>query len=208
MSRVPILVVLLVAIPAASARAQGQAVISLGVTTSSYDPVGRLGQSATSLGPVVRINIGPGLGPTIGFDWYIVGVEAMVNGQRTYVGRVRVKPVMGGIAYQVRHGKYWGSASIVAGYAFAHLELNNRTVPAFATSFGAQRLSFDAANSFVFRPQLGMWYDASPRVGINASIAYIGVWPHLRINTDVGRRQMPLNAACTVFTLGVVYGIF
>ncbi len=208
MRRILPLTLLAVSVFATTARAQSQAVISLGVTTSSYDPVGRLGQSATAFGPVVRFNFGPGFGPTIGFDWYIVGVEAMVNGQRTYVGRVRIKPVMGGVAYQVKRGKYWGMASIVGGYAFAHLEFNDRTIPAFATSLGAQRMRFDAANSFVFRPQLGLWYDASPRVGINASIAYIGVWPQLRINSEVGRRLIPLNAACTVLTFGVFYGIW
>jgi hypothetical protein len=208
MRRALILTALAVAMFATTARAQSQAVISLGLTTSSYDPTRPLGQSATSIGPVLRFNLGPGFGPTIGFDWYIVGVETIVDGQHVYVGRVRVKPVMGGITYQKKWGKYWGSLSLVGGYAFAHLDFNDRAVPAFGASLGAHRLSFDAANSFVFRPQVAMWYDASPRVGITASLAYIGVRPKLRIASDVGVRQVPLDAACTVLTFGVVYGIF
>ncbi len=197
-----------VAFLATDARAQSQAVIGLGLAVSSDDPTGQLGQSATSIGPLIRIKMGTGFGPAIGFDWYAVGVQAMVGGERVYVGRVSVKPVMVGVAYNWNRGKYWLSSSLVGGYAFAGLDVNDRARPAFRSSLGASNLFFDAVNSFVWRPQLGVWYDAAPRVGITASIAYIGVRPKLRVGSDVGTRDTPLDAACTVLTFGLVYGVF
>ncbi len=208
MRRVLILSLLSVAGLATDARAQSQAAIGLGLAVSSYDPTGQLGQSATSIGPLIRIKTGTGLGPTIGFDWYAVGVEAMAGDQRVYVGRVSVKPVMAGIAYNWNRGKYWLSASVVGGYAFAGLKVNDQARPAFRSSLGASVLSFDAVNSLVWRPQLGFWYDAAPRVGLTASIAYIGVRPKLRITSDVGTRDVTLGASCTVLTFGLVYGVF
>ncbi len=208
MRRAIILCLLAVVLAAPAARAQSQAAFGLGLAISSYDPTGQLGQSATSIGPLIRIKMGTGLGPALGFDWYAVGVNAVVGGQQVYVGRVSVKPVMAGIAYNWNRRKYWLSASIVGGYAFAGLDLNDQSRPAFRSSLGARYLAFDAVNSLVFRPQLGIWYDAAPRVGVTASIAYIGVHPKLRVTSDVGRTDIPLNAACTVLTFGLVYGVF
>jgi len=208
MRRALILSLLAVAALATDARAQSQAAIGLGLAVTSNDPTTQLGQSATSIGPLIRIKLGTGLGPTIGFDWYSVGVQAMAGSQRVYVGRLSVKPVMAGIAYNWNRGKYWLSASVVGGYAFAGLHINDQARPAFRSSLGASFLSFDAVNSLVWRPQLGMWYDAAPRVGLTASIAYIGVRPKLRVTSDVGRRDTPLDAACTVLTFGLVFGVF
>ncbi len=208
MCRALILCLLALAVPATEARAQSEAAIGLGLAISSYDPTGQLGQSATSIGPLIRIKMGTGLGPTIGFDWYAVGVNAVVGGRQVYVGRVAVKPLMVGLAYNWNRGKYWVSASLVGGYAFAGTTINDQARPAFRSSSGASYLSFDTVNSFVFRPQLGMWYDASPRVGVSASIAYIGVRPKLRVSSDVGTRDFPLDARCTVLTFGLVYGVF
>lgn len=209
MRRILVLPALLLSFVAADARAQSQAAIGLGLAVSSYDPTGRLGQSATSIGPLIRIKMGAGLGPTIGFDWYAVGVEAVAGGQRVQVGRLRVKPVMAGIAYNWNRRKYWLSASVVGGYAFAGLDANDQARPPFRSALGSSFLTFDTGNSFVWRPQVGMWYDAGPRVGLTASIAYIGVRPTLTVAGDNGARyQTRLNAACTVLTFGLVYGVF
>ena len=207
MRRAFILAVLVATLPT-EARAQSQAAIGLGLAVSTYDPTGQFGLSSTDIGPLIRIKMGPGLGPTIGFDWYGVGVTAMAGHQRVFVGHLNVKPVMVGVAYNWNRGKYWLSGSIVGGYAFASLAVDDRARPPFRSSLGASSLSFDAVNSLVWRPQLGVWYDAAPRVGITASIAYIGVRPKLRIASDVGTLDIPLHASSTVLTFGLVYGVF
>jgi hypothetical protein len=208
MRRIFVLFALALTCFALDAGAQSAGVIGLGLAVSSYDPTGPLGQSATSIGPLIRIKMGPGFGPTIGFDWYSVGVETTVGGQRVYLGRVRVRPVMAGVAYNWNRGKYWLSMSVVGGYAFARLAVNDRALPALRSGLGAGFLSVDAGNSFVWRPQLGVWYDAAARVGVTASIAYIGVRPMLRVASDTGVRQTRLDAACTVLTFGLVFGVF
>ncbi len=200
--------ILLAAGLASPARAQSEASISLGAAISSYDPTGQLGQSATSIGPLIRINTGPGLGPTIGFDWYWVGVETATAAQNVYIGRIRVRPVMVGLAYNVKRGKYWFSASVVGGWAFVRLTPVEQGAALLRSTLRTSSIGLDAGSSLVWRPQLGMWYDASPRVGLSASIARIGLRPTLRIQTDSGLRTAPLDATCTVLTFGLVYGIF
>lgn len=190
------------------ARAQNAAAIGLGLAVTSNDPTGPLGQSATSIGPLIRIKTGPGFGPTIGFDWYSVGIETTGAGQRAYLGRLRVRPVMAGVAYNWNRGKYWLSTSLVGGYAFARLKVDDRALPALRSSLGVRSLSANASNGLVWRPQLALWYDAAPRVGLTASIAYIGVRPLLSIASDTGVRHTRPDASCTVVTFGLVYGVF
>ncbi len=208
MRRILPLSVLFVACLAAPARGQSEAVLGVGACITSDDPTGRLGQSATSIGPLFRIKLGAGVGPTIGFDWYAVGVEAPVGDKTMYVGRVRVRPVMAGIAYNLNRGKYWLSASVVGGYAFNRLTAIDQARAAFQSNLGASSVALDATNSFVWRPQLGVWYDVAPRVGITASIARIGVHPTLRVRTNAGIERIPLDATSMVLTFGMVYGVF
>ncbi len=209
MRRALVLIPLLLCCFAVDARAQSEAAIGLGLAISSYDPTPSLGQSATSIGPLIRIKMGTGIGPSLGFDWHAVGVAAMVDGKPVYVGRVRVKPIMAGVAYNWNRRKWWVSASVVGGYAIAGLDVNDQSRPAFRAALGASFLEFDVDNSLVWRPQLGVWYDASPRVGLTASIAYIGDWPTLKVTGDNGRSyKTTLETRCSVLTFGLVYGIF
>jgi hypothetical protein len=208
MRKVLLFSALLIACVTAQARAQSEAAIGVGLSVSTYDPTGQLGQSSTSMGPMIRINLGPGLGPAIGFDWHSVGVEAMAGSQRVYLGKVRVRPVLGGISYNVKRGKYWISPSLTGGYAFVGLRANDQARTAFRSNLGTEFVSFEARNSFVWRLRLGLFYDAAPRVGVSAAIAYMGVRPTLRITTDRGIRQSTLDASCTVLTFGLVYGVF
>ncbi len=192
----------------APARAQSEAAIALGLSISSYDPPSSLSLSSTSIGPLIRINLGPGFGPVIGFDWHATRIEAMAGNQRVYLGELRVRPVLLGAGYTVKRGRYWFGAGVTGGYAFNRLTVNDRVRPAFRSSLGTQFVSFDARNSLVWRTRFGVFYDASPSVGLTAAIAYMRVSPTLRITTDTGVRQSKLDASCVIVTFGLAYGVF
>jgi hypothetical protein len=84
------LAVLALLLLAADAPAQGEAVVGLGLAVSSYEP-GALGIGSTEIGPVVHIKLGTGLGPSIGFDWHGIGVNAMAfDTTNSFVWRPRV----------------------------------------------------------------------------------------------------------------------
>src|SRR5512133_2113354 len=173
MRRALILSLLALATCATAAQAHSQAVIGLGLGISTYDPTGHLGLSSTDFGPLIHVKTGTGLGPTIGFDWYTVGVLAMAGNQPVDVGRLRVRPIMAGAAYDWNRRKYWLSVSMVGGHAFAALtDVNDRSRPLLRSALGGSSLTLEAVDSFVWRPQFALWYDAAPRVGITASIAY------------------------------------
>jgi hypothetical protein len=201
-------VALVILCAATPVRAQSEAAVALGLSISSYDPPSSLGLSSTSMGPLIRINLGPGFGPIIGFDWHSTRMEAMAGNQRVYLGELRVRPVLVGAGYTVKRGRYWYGAGITAGYAFNRLTVNDRARPAFRSSLGSQFVSFDARNSFVWRSRFGVFYDASPSVGLTAAVAYMRVSPTLRMTTDTGVRQSKLDASCVIITFGLAYGVF
>lgn len=193
---------------AAGAQAQGEAVIGLGLAASSYDTLGNQGVGGTTLGPVLRLNLGTGLGPAIGFNWHSMGVETDVDGQRVYLGRLRLRPIMGGIAYNWKRGRTMLSGSLVGGYAFTKLTVNDKARPAFRSSLDASFLAFDTGSAIAVRPQLAVWHDVAPRVGLTASIAYLFVQPSLSIETDRGTVKSRINATSTIVSFGLVYGVF
>src|SRR5512144_1851314 len=121
--RLVIFAVLALIAVSARAQAQGDAVIGLGLAVSNHDPTGELGIGTTGIGPLIHLKNRTGVGPLIGLDWHTIGVRAVVDGQRVYVGRLRVRPVMGGIGYNWSRGRYWVAAGVVAGYAFTSLRV-------------------------------------------------------------------------------------
>ncbi|MGE5360537.1 MAG: hypothetical protein ACM3NQ_16090 [Bacteroidales bacterium] len=200
--------VLAMVVVSADARAQGEAVIGLGLAVSNHDPTNDLGIGSTGIGPLIHLKIRTGLGPLIGLDWHTIGARATVDNERVYIGKLRVRPVMGGIGYNWSFGRYWVAAGVVAGYAFTTLRVDDRARPAFRTFLGASHVSFDTSGSFVWRPQVSVWYDAGTRVGIMAGLSYVHSQPTLLVESDGRGYKTRLAATSTVLTFGLVYGVF
>src|SRR5512146_3417815 len=105
MRRILALTVLVATCVVPAARAQTDAAIGVGLTVSSYDPPGPLGVGAVGVGPLLRIKLGTGIGPAIGFNWYTVGARTPAGATPVYIGRIRVRPVMVGASYNWNRGR-------------------------------------------------------------------------------------------------------
>lgn len=189
-------------------RAQSATAVAVGITATTYDPRGELSLGSGSFGPVLRLRTGPGFGPTIGFDWFSIFVDMQAGDRKVYVGEMRVRPVMGGIAYTVFREPYAIAFSLTGGYAFTGLHVDGRAREAYANSIGARGASINVSNTLVWRPQISLWYDVTGRIGLNASIARINVHPSLLLTSDRGVERRALTASPLVLTFGVSYGIF
>ena len=60
-----------------------------------------------------------GWGPSFGLNWFKGDIDAVVNGVRTTVGEVTVRPVMVGVGYTLGGNRVRTSISLVGGYAFS-----------------------------------------------------------------------------------------
>ena len=64
--------------------------------------------------------------PKTGFSWFRADTELPVGGVLTPIGRLRARPVMGGIERSYREGPMKVGLSVVAGPSFNHWELRAR----------------------------------------------------------------------------------
>jgi len=154
-----------------------------------------------SFGPVIRFGAARGLGISIGFGWFGADLAAENGGAGTEViGRVRIRPVMGGVGYTVRDGRLSITFSAVGGMAFNSIapadELSGREVP------------LRVRNSLAWGSGVSFWIDASSRVAVNVSTGFVMARPEYQMfdGADVVRRR--LTADAVLVRVGLAYKVF
>lgn len=173
--------------------------IGAGASVRLNNPAGDALARELDVGPILRLRTGNGLGPTIAFNWTNSEMGTSPTGLPA-LARVRIRPVMAGVQYGFTRGRLGLGASVVAGYAFNNLDIDETVV-------GAGR-AVDVDNSFVWRPGATLWYDVTPRIGINLFGGYLFTRPQVTFvsDTSVERHRMRANSA--VISVGMAYWIF
>jgi hypothetical protein len=147
-----------VAVPAA---AQTEGRISVGGTVTYVETTdGEVG-SLVGYGPLVRLNPRKGWGVAGGLSWFRADVDNPVSGGP--LARLRIRPLMGGVAYTIGEQPVLISFSIVAGPSFNDLDFDDdflNTLPE------GPRPELDAKNSFAVRPGVGITWTVASRVAI------------------------------------------
>jgi hypothetical protein len=167
-----------------------------------------LGRSAPSdsglgdrlrIGPLVRLGNGSGLGPAIGFGWFRAGWRSS-GADAPRMGQIRIRPVLGGVAYGLRGARTSVSFSLLGGIAFNSLALPDVT---------AERdIPLSIGNSFAVRPGVSLWLDVDRRMAVNVAASYLMTRPRVRV-LELGEiRTHPLRADAILINAGIVYKIF
>jgi hyperosmotically inducible protein len=151
------------------------------------------------IGLSVRLGRGRGLGPAIAFDWISSEVRAL-DGQRSGVTRVRIRPVMAGVSYTFASDRVSVAPSIVGGYAFNSLNIRDASA--------AAPLPVGVANSFAWRAGVSLWVETTRRTAVNVSVGYLDT--SLRFTVfEQGRlekRSQPGDSV--ILRSGIVYKLF
>jgi len=145
----------------------------------------------------------PGLGPAIGFGWYEGDLTLSGVSGDAVVGRLRVRPLMGGIGYTWVNGRVATGVSINAGISFNSIKLNDE----YRTLFGpGTEVHIDASNSFAARPQFRIEYAVARKVGIYSTVGYFFTKFNNVIDTPVGRFENEWDASSfNIFVGAMVY---
>ena len=172
--------------------------IGIGVSGTGMFPARDTLTGATSLGPMLRLRPGTGLGPTIAFSWTRARFAAG-SGVSSGTG-LRVRPVMAGLQYGLGGGRISAAASVVAGYAFNGLQADTGHV-------GAER-AIAVGNGLAWRVGGSVWVDVLPRIGINVFGGYLFTRPELTLvsGDSVVTRRVTANTA--IVSLGLAYWVF
>jgi hypothetical protein len=146
---------------------------------------------------IVRLSPGKGWGPAGALDWFNADLGASFEG----VGRVEVRPLMGGVGYGFNKGRVWTSLSVVGGPAINRIRLNDSARDEFEI-VKSQRITL------AVRPGASITYDIAPRVGLTAFAGYLFNRPHYTLRTGAGDIKTTWTTDAAIFSVGVVYSLF
>ena len=122
-----------------------------------------------------------GWGPSFGLNWFTGDIAVSIDGRKTTVGEVKVRPVMAGVGYTIGSGRARTTVSLVGGYAFADATVT-AALPAGTTA------SIDIDDSWVVRPNVGVTFALTRRLALVGSIGYIYTNPTVTVSvTQLGR---------------------
>ena len=155
-------------------------------------------ESGLTVTPLLRFGSGAGFGPTMGFDWY--GTTVSASADSSPASRLRVRPIMVGVAYTIIAGRMSVVPSLVGGYSF-----NRIAVPDTGT---AATLAVDVRNSLAWRPGISVWIDTGRRTAANVSIGRLMTRLKVTYMEDGLIEQRSLNGHATMLSVGLAYKLF
>ena len=143
-----------------------------------------------------------------GLNWYSVDIDRPIGGRATELGRLTVRPFMAGWGYTYGITRRLNvTADVLAGYAFGSIVLESAAIDAYQNRVGARSVSATASNTLVLKPEVGMWYDLSRRVGVNMNAGYMVARPDVIVNTSAGMDKRTARADQFIVKVGLVYSI-
>jgi hypothetical protein len=152
-----------------------------------------------SVGPLVRLGSGRGLGLALALNWFQTTLGDASPGA-VVISRIHVRPIMAGLSYTWAADWLSISPSLVGGLAF-----NSMTVQETGP---AGRVAVEVGNSFVWRPGVSVWFDVSRRAAVNLTLGYVVT--NLRITfleeSRLVRQSIPGDT--TILHAGLAYKLF
>ncbi|MGB2714085.1 MAG: hypothetical protein WBC51_07895 [Vicinamibacterales bacterium] len=204
MNRMVGLVVLLLCLPCV-AIAQTKGRVSVGASVTFVQPTSDGVNSAVGVGPLVRLNPRRGWGPAGAFNWFRADLENP-SGESSDFARLRIRPVMAGVAYTIGSDRLLTSFSVVAGPSFNKIEFERSFIEGLPATSAP---SIDVENSIAIRPGVNVTLTVAPRVAIVGFGGYLINRPDTVYRDQVGNEfRNRWKADSVVLSAGVVYSIF
>jgi hypothetical protein len=191
---------------AVPAEAQTKGRVSAGGTVSFVQTTDSEVGSLVGFGPLVRLNPRTGWGVAGGFSWFRADLDDP-SGAGGDFARLRVRPLMGGVAYTVGEQPVLVSFSVVGGPSFNDLDFDDdfvRTLPA-----GALTPTLDIDNSLAVRPGVSVTFTVAPRVALIGFGGYMINRPGVIYRDSSGLEfRDRWKADALLVSAGVVYSLF
>ncbi|MPZ17634.1 MAG: BON domain-containing protein [Luteitalea sp.] len=171
--------------------------LGFSVTGTRPEPA-RLGDGL-SVGPLLRLPNRRGLGPTIGFSWTELEIDAGPEGLPG-LAHLRMRPVMIGLEYGQPVGRLALSASLVGGWSFNSVRVDRNAA-------GPLR-AIEAESGFAWRPGASLWYDVTARMGVNLFVGGLFANPRVTFASDEELRTMRLRTNAAIVSVGLAWWLF
>jgi hypothetical protein len=143
-----------------------------------------------------------------GLNWYAVKIERPIGGTAIELGELHVRPVMAGWGYTKIIHRYSVTADVLGGYAIGSIDISDPANLAYQRVLGVPPVEAHAGNTFVLKPEIGVWYDITKKVFLNFNAGYMVARPEVEIVTASGRDVRTARADQFIVKVGLVYSIF
>jgi hypothetical protein len=139
-------------------------------------------------------------------NWFRGDIDVAIDGVRTTVGEVRVRPIMLGVGYTLDLGRARTTFSLVGGYAFASAKVTAALPEGTTASIGIK-------DAWVMRPNVGVTVALTRRLALVGSVGYIYTNPTITIDvTRLGRTAASVDGTYRAdyfnITVGTAVSIF
>jgi hypothetical protein len=182
------------------AHAQTEGWVSVGASATFVRPSDTDVEPTVGVGPLVRLNPRKGWGLAGALNWFRANLENP-SGAGGAFARLRVRPLMAGVAYTIQNGPFMTSLSVVAGPSFNHVK--------FDDDFPSAGASIDVENSVAVRPGVGLTWTVAPRVAIVGFGGYMLNRPDMTYRDSAGvELRNRWRADSVVLSAGAVYSLF
>jgi hypothetical protein len=188
-----------------AAYAQTEGRVSVGGSVTFNKPTGDGVQSVFGAGPLVRLNPRKGWGPAGALNWFRADLDNP-SGDPGDFARLRIRPLMAGVAYTIGNQPTLVSFSIVAGPSFNKFTFRDDFINSLP---GGARPEADVETSFAVRPGVGVTFTVAPRVAIVGFGGYMINRPDV-VYRDVNGQEYRnrWKADSVVLSIGAVYSLF
>ena len=189
-----------------AALAQTRGWVSVGASVTLVSPTDDEVDRAVGVGPLVRLNPKRGWGPAGALNWFKSDLSNP-DASGPAVARLRVRPLMAGIAYTVGPERALTSFSVVAGPSFNSIKLKEEFLDSLP--IGLQTPSVDVNTSVAVRPGVGVTFTVAPRVAVVGFGGFMINRPKVTYHDQFGQEQRGRwKADAVVLSVGVVYSLF
>jgi hypothetical protein len=191
---------------AVSAAAQTQGRVSVGASVTSVHPTDSEVQPLLGWGPLVRLNPKKGWGIAGGLSWFRADIDNPTGTGGDFIN-LRVRPLMGGVAYTVGEQPVLVSFSIVAGPSFNKLEFDDNFLRSLPP--GSVQPALDANTSFAARPGVSLTWTVASRVAAIGFGGYMINRPDVFYRSPSGQEfRNRWKADAILLSVGLVYSLF
>jgi hypothetical protein len=191
---------------AVSAAAQTEGRVSVGASVTWVNPTDSEVRPLVGWGPLVRLNPKKGWGIAGGLSWFLANIDNPTGGDGDFI-KLRVRPLMAGVAYTVGEQPVLVSFSIVAGPSFNKLEFDDsflRSLPP-----GSVQPELDANTSLAVRPGVGLTWTVAARVAVVGFGGYAINRPDVFYRSPSGQEfRNRWKADAILLSVGLVYSLF
>jgi hypothetical protein len=174
--------------------------VAVGVSLGFANTVNSDLSNTLLVGPLFRFRPKSGWGFEGAGEWFATTIRKSPVGESWPDTRLQVRPIMGGVAYNVLRERLLMAFSVTGGLSFNGLNVDTECV--------CENKAIDVNKSLIGRAGVSIWYDITSRMSFNIVGGYIVNRPEVTFSSNGITRKAVISGDTAVVSAGIAFWIF